>query len=403
MAIETAVIIAGAVARGAYEAGALAKVLSQKLAPEDLPHTLFLGTSAGAINAMLWAGFANGERSVADIGEAVCEVWRGLHDTEVFAPLKSAALATAKGISGKGRHFLDTRPLAETVRKKLAELTLTDNVHAGHVGGVALAATFCGETAAGARSDVFYQSRATPRDPKPYTALRYVRTEIEAAHVLASSAVPALFAPVAVGDAYYVDGGVRLNTPMAPAIDFGAKRIIVVSSHATYYPKSTPIAHAPAPDDALALAIHSLLADKAIEDLARLRRINKLILDHPQARLPYELIKHIVVSPHPGRLAELTRQALAETYRWRVSLASPRNAYRALRYCTIENVVKRLGSGKGADELLSYVLFDPAYFEAQIQQGENDAADALASDWQVDPGSDQLVVPGNIMPPQPSA
>lgn len=47
------------------------------------------------------------------------------------------------------------------------------------------------------------------------------------------------------------------------------------------YPPAMPLPHAPNPDDSVALSMHSLLADKTIEDLARLRRINGLISNHP--------------------------------------------------------------------------------------------------------------------------
>lgn len=400
MTIKTAVVIAGAVARGAYEAGALREVLSKLLTEEDLRHTLFIGTSAGAINAVLWAGLANGKRSVREIGDAVCKVWEGLRDTDVFAPLSSATRATSMLFTGRGKHFLDTSPLAATVSQKFAELSIKDNIEHGHVSGVAIAATFCGATAAGARSDIFYQAKAKPRRQRAFTALRYLPAQIEPAHVLASSAVPGLFAPIAIAGAFYVDGGVRLNTPITPAIDFRAERIILVSSHATFYPKPLPLPHAPNPDDSVALLMHSLLADKMIEDLARLRQINKLKADHPS--VPFRSIEHVVVSPEPGLLAQQARSALNQTYQLRPALLLPGNAYRAARYGLIETVVERLGSGTGADELLSYLLFDPTYFASQIAQGEKDATVAANRGWQLTPSptaahpkSPELVVPAH--------
>jgi NTE family protein len=395
MAIKTAVVIAGAVARGAYEAGALAKVLSEKLTTEDLRHTLFLGTSAGAINAVLWAGFADGTRSVDQIGEAVCDVWKGLDDTDVFAPLSSVGRAASMLLTGQGAHFLDTTPLAKTVREKLAALNVNANIEKGHVAGVALAATFCGESAAGARSDIFYKASAEPRKPRDEAAHRYLPVEeITHRHVLASSAVPALFEPVEIDGAYYVDGGVRLNTPLDPAIDFHVERIILVSSHATCYPKPVALRRAPNPDDSVALAMHSLLADKTIEDLARMRRINKLLLRNAQtnAKLPFKLVEHIVVSPEPGLLASKARAALDNAYCLRPSRDLVSDAYRAARYLAIETVVERLGSGCGANELLSYLLFDKGYFVSQIEQGIADATKAAAEDWQLLAPSDRALL-----------
>ena len=41
-------------------------------------------------------------------------------------------------------------------------------------------------------------------------------------HALASAAIPLLFPSVRVGSRYYADGGLRLNTPLAPALRLGA-------------------------------------------------------------------------------------------------------------------------------------------------------------------------------------
>jgi NTE family protein len=46
--------------------------------------------------------------------------------------------------------------------------------------------------------------------------------------ILASAAIPGIFAPVQVGGVFYVDGGVLLNTPLKPAIADGATIIHVI-------------------------------------------------------------------------------------------------------------------------------------------------------------------------------
>lgn len=377
MAIKTAVVIAGAVARGAYEAGALSAILSRELSDRDLSETLFVGTSAGAINAVLWAGLADGTRSVAQVGEAVCDVWRRIDDTAVFA-VGSSLVTAGKGLfHGHPTHLLDTKPLGETVHAEFARLPIGDNIAAGHVGGVALAATFCGRTTAGARSEIFYQASVKPKRPTGNRALDYTGTPLTAKHVLASSAVPVLFEPVEINGPYYVDGGVMLNTPIAPALAFGAERVIVVSSHATEYPPREALPHVPSGNDALAIVLHTVLADKTIEDLAQLKRINSMVVANPNNATDYKTIEYIVVSPKPGVLAAQARASLDEAFRPSALL---KHAARAVRYGLLQAFVHRLGAGVGANELLSYILFDREYFERQIARGRQDAASAKS--WQ---------------------
>ena len=47
--------------------------------------------------------------------------------------------------------------------------------------------------------------------------------------ILASTAIPGVFPPVAFGAQIYVDGGVLLNTPLNPVIDAGANVLHVIS------------------------------------------------------------------------------------------------------------------------------------------------------------------------------
>jgi NTE family protein len=48
-------------------------------------------------------------------------------------------------------------------------------------------------------------------------------------HAMASAAIPLIFSSVLIGDHVYVDGSVRLNTPLSPAIQLGARRIVIIS------------------------------------------------------------------------------------------------------------------------------------------------------------------------------
>lgn len=53
-------------------------------------------------------------------------------------------------------------------------------------------------------------------------------TALTVDHLLASSAIPLLFAPVKVGQEYFGDGAVRQSAPISPALHLGASRVLVV-------------------------------------------------------------------------------------------------------------------------------------------------------------------------------
>ena len=54
------------------------------------------------------------------------------------------------------------------------------------------------------------------------------QSQIQLKHILASGAMPLLFPWQEINGEPYWDGGVMVNTPIAPALDFGADEIIVV-------------------------------------------------------------------------------------------------------------------------------------------------------------------------------
>ena len=87
-------------------------------------------------------------------------------------------------------------------------------------------------------SQVFYEGRGARPKNNSRRGIEYAPTRIGVDHVRASAAIPSAFPPVRVTDppeveAWYYDGGTRLNTPIKPAIDLGATHLIVVALHCT--------------------------------------------------------------------------------------------------------------------------------------------------------------------------
>ena len=401
-----AVVLTGAAARGAFQAGALAYLIPA-LERQGLRPTIWVGTSAGSINATLWG--ASLHLGAQTAGQDVVEVWRSMSDDDVFRSLLPFALARTGLQYALGAVFdrgpgttslLDTTPLQRTAREVLSTEQLATNVTDGLLASVGVATTRMptdsqDETvgAASGRSVLFLDETA-PGDyaGDPARALDVVRGPITAEHVLASSAIPVAFPPIRIpapeqATGWYVDGGVRLNAPLQPAVGLGATRILLISATATTY--SPPPAPAPSGRtqdiaDAAAQVLHAVLADRMVEDLATLRRMNRLLaqaesagrpgLLRTRSGAPYRPIQVIDVSPPPGAMGTLAAQVFARRTDGLGWLTENDN-------WLLGRLIRGGGDAVGRRELLSYLFFDEQYFTASIELGRTTAATALNTGW----------------------
>ncbi len=401
---RVAVVLSGAAARGAFQAGALA-VLVPALVRQGLRPTIWLGTSAGSINAVLWGARAHLDPS--DAAEDVVAVWRRMSDDDVYVPLPLTGprlgLQFAGGaLLGRGpgtTSLLDTAPLRRTGEEVLRTDLLEANLGSGAVEAVGVVATRMPSerdsdlagTASG-RSVLFLDEHvASGYAGDPDRALDVVPGPIVADHVLASSAIPVAFPPVELTTpaGWYVDGGVRLNTPLHPAVGLGADRVLVVSATSTTY--GTPAPPGPAggtPDiaDAAAQVLHATLADRTTEDLRSLRRTNRLVATAAAAGRPglltdaggrsYRHIPVLAVSPPVGALGRAADRIFRERTRGLGRLTELDN-------WLLGRALRGAGDGVGRRELLSYLLFDEAYFAAGAELGRAAAEEALAGGWEL--------------------
>jgi NTE family protein len=380
-------VLSGAGARGAYEAGAVACLLPELQARGARP-TIFLGTSAGAINVAALAQFA--DLPAAEAAEELLRIWRDIDHRAVWAPLlKSGPRLGLRHLAGRRvTSLLDTRPIVNTVRRLFDGARLSRNIAGGIVDALGVVSTLCADDISGGRTRLFVQSQGRLPKPDPDSGIDIISTPIAADHLLASSAIPILFPPAKVTQppeaaGWYMDGGIRLNTPLLPAIKLGARRLIIISSHATSYSAVTGKqrdSKMPTVEDAGALALHSLMADELIEDLHTLRRTNRFLKVTDEAAVRavdghrYRIIPHITVSPPPGVVARAAHAVFDPKYKRPVRP-------RSLDFWLMNRVLGG-GEGLGNHELLSYLLFDPDYFNAQFELGRRHAAEALAAGWQ---------------------
>ena len=396
-------VLAGGGARGAYEAGVLS-VLLPELERRGQRPTVIVGTSTGALNAAFLGAVA--DRDGDEAGRRLVEAWMSVGLGDVFYPIvrRQAPLTAVRyagevlGLPGLGlAGLLDPAPLRATLDRLIDWPALHRNVESGALDCVAVAAC----DAANPRSIVFVEGAEERRLPAA-RAIEYVPCELSGEHARASSAIPVLFAAVRVEQppdarGWYYDGGTRINTPLKPALDLGVDRVVVIATHSIAPRRgeghSGEDVRPNFADGALQL-LHATLVDPMIEDVRRLGKTNLLagpgdtpsvLAEHRKAdgRPPYRRIPYMFIAPRDrGALGEIASAVFARRFGGHRGLRAPDMA-----------ILSRLLGGQSEQhgELLSYLLFEPAFHEEVIALGRRDARrwlDRVTGDeapWFTDP------------------
>src|SRR5437763_6632250 len=277
---HVALVLAGRGARGAYEVGALSVLLGE-LEPDERPR-IIIGTSVGALNTAYVA--ANAQRSTADLIEGGLAVWRQVRYDQVLEPLVSPGeaarlvgyLGEVVGLPGvQATSLLDPGPLAAALPDRIDFAQIHENVTSGRLN----AAAVVGTSAETSTSVVFHDDAGNP-PVDVRRGIEYVRAELTVDHVLASAAIPVLFPAVEVGTGHwYFDGGTRLNTPIKPALELGAERVVVVALN-SLAPR-LPHRRERRPDalDGAVELIQAVLVDPLVNDVHTLATINAMLSD----------------------------------------------------------------------------------------------------------------------------
>jgi NTE family protein len=362
-------VLAGGGARGAYEMGALSALLPE-LPEQDQPRIL-VGTSVGALNCAYLAATADVE--LGKRLEKATAFWASIGWENVLKTLVSwdeieRVLAYLREIVTGRAHLdslLDPTPLGKTLTDQFEPDWIDRNVRAGHLD---IAAVVC-TSAATNLSVVFHDGGTTPA-PDTARGVEYVATKLTIEHVLGSAAIPGVFPAVQVtegpGRGWYFDGGTRLNTPIKPARELGAKRIIVIALN-SLRPREAPIT--PKRPDALdgaAQIIQGLLVDPLVNDVHTLAKNNELILDGHLSPDERDVVPYMLIAPeHPDEIGQIA----ADLYNDRFA-----RLFDVLR-SDVARVGRLLDAGAGAvhGELFSYLCFADEFTKRLIDLGRRDA------------------------------
>jgi NTE family protein len=389
---RVAVVLPGGGARGAYEVGALSVLLPILEERGERP-TIFCGTSVGAINAAALG--ATADRPAVAVVEDLVRRWSALRKGDVIRPVVGLGLPlTVLRMLGEALEvpgvrlagLLDPAPLKASVDRWIDWDALHRNVRHGVVDAVCVVATSLARS-----GPVGFVDTSGPMPHSRETdPLQYVAAILDDTHVRASAAIPVLFPPVAIEHpaawaGHYVDGGTRLNSPVAPALALGADRVIVIG----FQPFRSRIDAAPgdAPPglprlaDVAANIIDGLLVDQVVDDLHRLATVNSFLVDRgapagttrssdayraARGRQPYRRIPYALVAPERrGDLASIADDVFERRHAGLQGLLRPDYPFMS----------RLLGGGRSParGELLSFLLFDEEHVDALVELGRRDA------------------------------
>jgi NTE family protein len=394
-------------ARGAYQAGVLKRIGEiPALQGRPSPFQIIAGASAGAINGTMIAAGSGDPRGTSS---ELARLWSELQVRDVFrvdlGSLTAGGLRWLQDLSlgglfggGNAQSLLDTTPLRTFLQNKFPASGIADSIRAGHLFALAVSAT-CYYTG---KSFTFIQGRSG--HPLWQKARRVtLPVEITLDHVLASSAIPIIFPPVfvktPVGDFYFGDGGLRLITPLSPAIRLGAERLFAIgirSQRAAEERTRESLFEAGADGDLPSMRkpplaqifgvfLNAIFLDHLDTDLDHLRRMNELIYYFGSVQYGPDAAQAVGRAGTGGRapgpaagerpsMSEPMRIVLPYVVNPSEDLASVAETYANRMPRMVRFAMEGLGTSRASSaDLLSYLLFDSDYTRALIDIGYRDA------------------------------
>jgi NTE family protein len=356
-------ILSGGGARAAYQVGVLKAI--NKILPKASgnPYDIIAGTSAGAINGVALASYAEHHH----IGIRHLErIWTNfkpnlIYRTDFKGVVKTLSRLTRTTLIGrKYKHdrvsLLDNAPL----RGLLSEVIKFDNIQKAIDSGALHAMCVTGSGLDSGESVSFFQGHYSIVNWQRHRRIGY-RSRIGIDHLMASSAIPMIFPSVKINQEYYADGAVRQLAPISPALHLGAEKILVigVSGEAHKRKEKVEATAYPTPASIMGHMLNAAFLDSMETDVERLQRINRTV-----DKIPEDVRKKHGMELKPIELLEINPSSSMDEIAGRHVDELPRVIRLALGG---SGNTSRNGSG-----ILSYLLFSSGFCKDLIALGYKD-------------------------------
>jgi len=361
--MKTALVLSGGGARGAYQVGVL-KAIAQLLPRSTVnPFQIVCGTSSGAINAAKVASEADNFYMAV---QGLEDIWANLtsdqiHQVGYFDIFKSIVKILMSffhsGIArGQSLSVFNNQPLHNLLKRNIDIARLDKMINQEHIHALSISA-------------LGYSSGQNISFFQGHESLQFWRrsrrigskTVLDYKHLMASSALPAIFPSVLINREYFGDGALRQSAPLSAALHLGADKLLVigVSDTTTAAEERVSTEHSPTIAQVLGNLLNSAFIDSLEEDVHMLERFNKLakcITPEQQVELNIRPVELLVIKPKVkfDQMAVDFTQELPRSMRFLLSM---------------------IGANKkgGGSSLASYILFEKAYCQALINSGYQDA------------------------------
>jgi NTE family protein len=184
------------------------------------------------------------------------------------------------------------------------------------------------------------------------------RTEIKVDHIMASSAIPIFFPSVRIRSRHFGDGCIRNTTPLAPAIQLGADRIIAIGVRGAPTPSIEDGRRRPTPTIAqvAGVLLDAVLLDAVEADIEHSARVNA------------DVLRWSDMHAEPGVFREINVLWLRPS----TSIAAIAAELADHIPAVVRYLMRGLGSDDATRELASYLLFDETFCSRLIELGRSD-------------------------------